>query len=215
MIKLKRRLPKVFTLLSAFLMSWMIFTASIVNATPDPVEVSWYVTGVSGTPIDGASLTIYWSTSTSGPFAPVPADSPDVYVYDKIANVKQNPIATGYWNPEMPHGMAVCALHPKGGLAGLYFYVEITASGSTWYWPVATSTKPGSPSWTPVAATGSPSGYAADIGTGPGTAYPTCGLLSSPFVIPEAPGGPVMAVVSMTIAFWAYLMVQKRKIPVP
>jgi uncharacterized repeat protein (TIGR01451 family) len=150
-----------------------------VGADPDPspVEVSWYVTDTSNAPINGASLTIYWATSPNGPFAIMPYDYGETYILDKIANIRRNPIYTGYWNPDHPNGMAVCDLHPgPGGISGLYFYVRIDYGMYSWYWPVATSYKPGTPSWGPVAASGSPSGYAAagpGIGNGPTTAYPT------------------------------------------
>ncbi|MCW3986469.1 MAG: hypothetical protein NWE91_08720 [Candidatus Bathyarchaeota archaeon] len=170
--------------LSLSILFWIILTATLVNATsppatlsPSPVEVSWYVTEVSGTPIDNASLTIYWANSTTGNFTVMPADDgAGTYVYDKIADVRQNPIFSGYWNPNYTHGRAVCDIHPAGGLSGLYFYVEIEYESAVWYWPVKTSYKPGDPAWQPVNASESPSGYAAagpGIGTGPTTAYPT------------------------------------------
>ena len=147
------------------------------SATPEPVEVSWYVTDASSAPIDGASLTIYWATWPSGPFTKMPADDgAGTYIKDKIANVRQNPAKSGHWNPDHPNGMAVCDVHPKGGISGLYFYTRIDYGTHSWYWPLATSYKLGDPSWVPVVASGSPSGYAAagpGIGNGPTTAYPT------------------------------------------
>jgi len=205
---------------------WAISAAPKVNAMPDPVEVCWYVTDISGTPINGASLTIYWSTSTSGPFTVFPAeDALGNYLLDKVNGVttdppgppkmsgpKQNPIISGYWNPTYTAGMAICDLHPIGGLSGLYFYAQIEYDLVVEYWPTATSIKPGDPSWTPVSASGSPSGFAAagpGIGTGPTTAYPT--HPPPPPVIPEVPLGPVMATVSMMTALVAYVGIRRRK----
>jgi hypothetical protein len=202
-------------LLSLPILLWTMLTATMVNANPDPVNVAWYVTDAGGTPIDGASLTIYWATSPGGPFTVMPEDDPDgTYVLDRIPDpdVKQNPIYTGYKNPEYPHGMAICDVHPKEGLEGLYFYVEINYDSVVEYWPTATSYKPGEPGWEPVEASGSPSGYAAagpGIGTGPTTAYPT--RPPPPHVIPEVPLGSVMATVSMIIAFGAYFGLRRRK----
>jgi hypothetical protein len=154
-----------------------IFVWPRVSATPDPVGISWYVTGTSSTPIDGANLTIYWATSPNGPFTIMPFDDgAGTYILDRIANVRQNPIITGYWNPDHPSGMAVAEVHPQGGISGLCFYARIDYGVYSWYWPVASSYKPGDPSWAPVVASGSPSGYAADgpaIGNGVTTAYLT------------------------------------------
>jgi hypothetical protein len=154
-----------------------IFVWPRVSATPDPVGISWYVTGTSSTPIDGANLTIYWATSPNGPFTIMPFDDgAGTYILDRIANVRQNPIITGYWNPDHPSGMAVAEVHPQGGISGLCFYARIDYGVYSWYWPVASSYKPGDPSWAPVVASGSPSGYAAAgpaIGNGVTTAYPT------------------------------------------
>jgi hypothetical protein len=191
-----------------------MFKAPSVSANPDPVTVSWYVTDSGGTPLDGTSITVYWATSPSGPFTEMPAGSgpPGTYVLDKIAGAYQNPVYTGDWNPTYPHGMAVCDIHPKGGLSGLYFYVNITKGTFSLCWPTATSTKPGDPSWASVLASGSPSGYAAagpGIGTGPTTAYR---LWPPPPVIPEVPLGPIMAVASMMTAFGAYSGLRRRKI---
>ena len=181
-----KKLLLIVVLAFALLTPLLVQTAS---ANPDPVEVSWHVTDTGGNSINGAKLTIYWATSTSGPFTVFPAqDALGNYIIDKINGVttdppgppkmsgpKQNPIISGYWNPTYTAGMTICDLHPKGGLSGLYFYVKIEAGSDVWYWPVAASTKPGDSSWAPVAAS-TPSGYAAagpGIGTGPTTAYPT------------------------------------------
>lgn len=154
-----------------------IFVWPRVSANPDPVGISWYVTGTSSTPIDGANLTIYWATSPNGPFTIMPFDDgAGTYILDRIANVRQNPIITGYWNPDHPSGMAVAEVHPQGGISGLCFYARMDYGVYSWYWPVASSYKPGDPSWAPVVASGSPSGYAAAgpaIGNGVTTAYPT------------------------------------------
>ena len=141
------------------------------SASPEPLNVSWYVTDASNAPIDGASLTIYWATSASGPFTTM---APSI-VEDKIANKFQNPITTGYWNPAHPHGMAVADLHITS-VSSYYFYVAVQYGTYVWYWPTASSTKPGDSTWHPVAASGSPSSYAASgngFGNGPSTAYPT------------------------------------------
>ncbi|MEM3760871.1 MAG: hypothetical protein QXZ02_07180 [Candidatus Bathyarchaeia archaeon] len=193
-----------------------VLIASVVKA--EPVNVAWYVTDGFGNPIDGAKLTIYWATSPSGPFNVMPADDgAGTYIEDKIANVRQNPIYTGYWNPNHTSGMAVCDIHPKGGLNGLYFYVKIEYDSTVEYWPTALSYKPGDPSWAPVAASGSPSGYAAagsGIGNGVTTAYPTC-VCPPQQVIPEVPFGTVMAMVSLVSAFGAYFGLRKRKSVMP
>ena len=205
---------KLFTLICLILLLYSMFSA-LVKANPDPVNVSWYVTDVSGVPIDEAALTIYWSTSTGEPFTIMPADDEaGTYIDDKIAKVRQNPIHTGYWNPTYPHGMAVCDVHPKQGVEGLYFYVKIEYDSEVKYWPLENSYKPGDPDWQPVPASGSPSGYAAagpGIGTGPTTAYPT--ELPPSQVIPEVPLGPALAAVSMTVAIGAYIGMRKRKTP--
>lgn len=205
------RTAKTFVLL--LLTAALLMVVSAPSAKAEPVNVCWYVTDVSGIPVDGAALTIYWSTSTSGPFTVMPADDgTGNYVEDRIADIRQNPIITGYWNPTYPHGMGNADVHPSGGLNGLYFYVKIEYDAIVEYWPTQNSYKPGDPDWTPVAASGSPSGYAAagpSIGTGPTTAYPTRGPPLS--VIPEVPIGPVMATVSMIAAFGAYFGIRKRK----
>lgn len=135
------------------------------------LNVSWYVTDASNAPIDGANLTIYWATSANGPFNKMIP----LIVQDKIANAFQNPITTGYWNPAHPHGMAVADLH-IGSVSRYYFYVVVQYGTSVWYWPIASSTKPGDTTWHPVAASGTPSSWAASgngFGNGPTTAYPT------------------------------------------
>jgi hypothetical protein len=191
---------------------FMVLIVSTVKA--DPVNVAWYVTDSFGNPVDGAKLTIYWATSSSGPFTIMPAnDGAGTYVFDEIAKVRQNPIYTGRWNPDHPHGMAVCDIHPKGGLDGLYFYVKIEYGSTVKYWPTALSYKPGEPSWAPVAATGSPSGYAAagpGLGNGVTTAYPTY-VCPPQLAIPEVPLGTIVAMVSLVSAFGAYFGLRKRK----
>jgi hypothetical protein len=192
-------------------------------ANPDPLEVSWNITDVYGNPINGAKLTIYWSTSTNGPFSIVPADTATVFVVDKVDGVtsdppgppkmsgpKQNPIISGYWNPTYTAGMAICDLHVTG-ISGYYFYAKIEAGSDVWYWPVATSTKPGDATWAPVAASGSPSGYATagnGMGTGPTTAFPT-----RPPPTPGAPEFPIdtAAIVSVTAMLFFALTVKRKK----
>jgi hypothetical protein len=196
----------------------LIIIISTPLAKAEPVDVCWYVTDISGTPVDGARLTIYWATSPSGPFTMMPADDgTGNYILDRIAGVRQNPVITAYWNPTYPHGMANSDIHPKSeSLNGLYFYVKIEYDTVVKYWPTANSYKPGDPSWTPVTASGSPSGYAAagpGIGTGPTTAYPTNG--PPPPVIPEVPLGPVLATATMIGAFGAYAGIRKRKTHIP
>jgi uncharacterized repeat protein (TIGR01451 family) len=142
-----------------------------VCAYPDPLNVSWYVTDASNAPIDGASLTIHWATSASGPFTAMPSS----IVQDKIADAFQNPITTGYWNPAHPHGMALADLHITS-VSSYYFYAEVQYGTYVWYWPIASSYKPGDSTWQPVAASGSPSSCAASgngFGNGPSTAFPT------------------------------------------
>lgn len=53
-----------------------------------PVDVTWLILDHNGNPVDGASVTIYYSQSTNGPFTPVPA----TIVEDQIANVYRNPV---------------------------------------------------------------------------------------------------------------------------
>ena len=212
---MNKTLIKSFALLSLSAVLFTIISIPMVKA--NPVEVCWYVTDISGIPIDGARLTIYWATSPSGPFTQMPADDGEgTYILDRIADVRQNPVITGYWNPTYPHGMAVSDIHPNGGLNGLYFYVKIEYDTVVEFWPTENSHKPGDESWAPVAASGSPSGYAAagpGIGTGPTTAYPTHG--PPPQVIPEVPLGPILATVTMIGAFGAYVGIRKRRIHIP
>lgn len=208
------RKKRSFILNSTLSILLILFITPMAKANPDPVNVSWYVTDANGTPLDGASITIYWATYPSGPFTIMPADDENTYVQDKLPqpNIKRNPIFTGYWNPDYPHGMAVCDIHPSEGLDGLYFYVEISYNSVTWYWPTAQSQKPGDSSWAPVAASGSPTGCAAygpEIGTGPTTAYPTSGPPTQ--VIPEIPLGSVLAAATIIGAFGAFHFSRKRK----
>jgi hypothetical protein len=162
-------------------------------ADPDPVNVSWLILDPNRNPIDGASVTIYYSQSTNGPFDPVPSNDPETktYVLDFIAdpNVRRNPIFSGYWNPEHPKGIARADIHVTQ-LSQWYFYIKINYRNLLGYWPLATSTKPNDPDWAPVAAS-TPTGYAAKgngIGTGVSSAY-----LAPSFVIPFIPLGPLAA----------------------
>jgi hypothetical protein len=192
----------------------MILAPTIVKANPDPVAVSWLVLDSSGNPIDGAWLTIYYSTSTSGPFTPVPADTVHIYVEDRIPSpyIRRNPVISGYFNPDHDEGVAFADVHVPA-VENYCFYVEINYDSMQWYWPIATSKKPGDPSWDPVMATGSPSGYAASgngIGNGPTTAYKTRPPPDK--IIPEVPLGPIFASIAMIGAFGAYFGVRKRKL---
>jgi len=200
---------KLFLALAIPLLLWTILVAPKVNASPDPLNVSWYVTDSGGNPIDNAHLTIYWSTSTSGPFTQMSSS----IVEDKIASAYQNPFITGYWNPTYQHGYALADLHITS-VGSYYFYVTIDYDAQpTWYWPVATSVKPGDPTWTSVVATGSPSGFAASgsgFGNGITTAYPT--QPPPPQVIPEVPLGPAMALLSMMVASVIYVGMKRRKV---
>ncbi|NWG10440.1 hypothetical protein HXY33_01625 [Candidatus Bathyarchaeota archaeon] len=203
------------SLVTVSIILWVMLSTPTVRA--DPVAVSWLVKDATGTPIDGAWLTIYYSTSPEGPFTTVPADAGSIYVEDRIANpdVNRNPVISGYWNPDHNTGLAFADVHVPG-VEGFYFYVEINYASNTWYWPIATSIKPGDSSWAPVLAPGSPTGYAASgngIGNGPTTAYPTCPPPDK--VIPEVPLGPLMATTSMIVAFGAYFGLRKRKLAAP
>jgi len=160
-----------------------VFAAIPVMA--NPLNVAWYVTDSGGNPLDGAGLTIYWSTSPDGPFTSM---DPSI-VEDKIAGVFQNPVVTGRWTSDHDQGIALADLRITS-VSSYYLYSKITDGAQVWYWPVATSYKPGDLTWEPVAASGSPSGYAATgngFGNGVTTAYPT-----DPFQ--EIPEFPTMAI---------------------
>jgi hypothetical protein len=207
----------VWSLVITCVILWVMFSASTAKANPDPVAVSWFVKDAGGTPIDGAWLKIYYSTSPNGPFSLVPANMGSIYVEDRIPDpdVRRNPVISGYWNPDHNKGIAFADVHVPG-VGGYYFYVEINYGTNTWYWPIATSTKPGDPSWVPVLAPGSPTGYAASgngIGNGPTTAYPTSPPPNK--VVPEVPLGPLMATSSMIAAFVAYVGLRKRRPTAP
>jgi len=148
----------------------------MVRAEPDPVSVAWLVMDMTGTPVNGASLTLYYATSNPGTFAVIPASN----VLDKLPNpnVNRNPIFSGFYNPDLSAGIAFANIDEKdlGTPSSLWYYVSITFGSDTWIWPTATSTKPGDPTWAPVIHTGSPSGYAAyhpGVGNGVTTGYPT------------------------------------------
>jgi len=194
---------RMIILFLAFTSLLFILALPKVNANPDPVNVSWLILDPSGHPLDGASVTIYYSQSTNGPFTPVPA----TIVEDQIANVFRNPIISGYWNPDHPKGIARADIHVTH-LSQWYFYIKINYNNLRGYWPLATSTKPDHPNWAPVAAR-TPSGYAAEgngIGTGPSTAY-----LAPSFVIPFIPLGPLAAAASMIVTSGLYVKFRKRK----
>lgn len=171
--EMMRLVFKELILLSVIMLFGAILGAPRVRASPDPVSVAWQVL-VGGTPVNGASLTIYYATSNPGAFAIVPAAN----VLDKVAtpNVNQNPIFTGDYASYSGIAFANIDETGLGTPSSLWFYVSITYGSETWIWPVATSTKPGDPTWVPVADSSSPSGYAAQhegIGNGPTTAFPT------------------------------------------
>jgi hypothetical protein len=186
-----------------------------------PLVVAWYVTDAAGTPIDGAWLTIYYCRNTTGPFIPVPANDPTTYVEDLIAasdgSVHRNPVITGYWNPDKPAGIAFADVHVLS-ISKYYFYVTINDGSSISYWPTSASIKPledgtPDPTWYPVLAAGSPSGYAASgngLGTGPTTAFPTCQPPTN--VIPEVPLGPSIAAATMILGLLGYVSVRRRKL---
>jgi len=167
---------KELILLSVIALFGAILGVSMVRADPDPISVAWLVMDPAGTPVNGASLTIYYATSNPGTFAIIPASN----VLDKLPNpnVYRNPIFSGYYNPDLSAGIAFANIIEKdlGDPSSLWYYVSITYGSDTWIWPVATSTKPGDPSWAAVVHPGSPSGYAAyhpGMGNGVTTAYPT------------------------------------------
>jgi len=177
----------------------------------DPVTVSWLILDQNGHPLDGASVTIYYSQSTTGPFTPVPANdqATNTYVKDLIAgqNVRRNPIISGYWNQDHPKGIAFADVHVTQ-LSKWYFYIKINYNNLVGYWPLATSTKPDNPDWAPVKAS-TPTGYAAEgngIGTGPSTAYLTPSL-----VVPFIALGPSAAALSMIVTSGLYVKFRKRK----
>ena len=200
---------RMIILILAFTSLLVIVALPKVHA--DPVNVSWLILDQNGHPLDGASVTIYYSQSTTGPFTPVPANDPatNTFVKDLIAgqNVRRNPIISGYWNSEHPKGIARADVHVTQ-LANWYFYVKINYGSLHGYWPLATSTKPGNPDWAPVAAS-TPTGYAAEgngIGTGLSNAYLTPSL-----VIPFVPLGPLAAALSMIVTSGLYVKFRKRK----
>ena len=161
----------------------VLLAFSFTKTYANPLNTAWYVTDSSNNTLNGAHLTIYWSTSTSGPFTAMASS----VVEDKVAGAYQNPVITGYWNPSHPDGMAVVDLHITH-VGNYYFYVKIEYNSLVWYWPTATSTKPGDSSWASVSASGSPSGYAATgdgLGNGPTTAFSTKGPPVHPPVVPE------------------------------
>jgi hypothetical protein len=101
-------------------------------------------------------------------------------VTDHVASdANQNPIITGDYNHDHSSGYAFCDIKITGQTK-YYFYVQVDYKGQTWYWPTSGSQKPlkgggFDSTWAPVAASGSPSGYAAaqdSIGNGVSTAYP-------------------------------------------
>ena len=184
-----------------------------VLANPDPLNVVWIIQDSTGTPVNGATLEIYNSTSPNGPFTKTPAE----VVEDKIGGVFRNPIISGYWNPDHPVGIAWADLHIQA-VSSYYFYVVISYQGAVWYWPTAMSYKPGDPSWSTtylIASTGptrSPSGFVASgngLGNGVTTAYPTRGPPNN--LIPDVPIGPSVAAVSMIIGFAAYVGIRRRR----
>lgn len=200
---------KMIILFLAFTSLLVILALPEVHA--DPVNVSWLILDQNGHPLDGASVTIYYSQSTSGPFIPVPANdlATNTYVKDLIAdqNVRRNPIISGPWNSQYPKGIAFADVHVTQ-LSKWYFYIKINYGSLLGYWPLATSTKPDNPGWAPVVAS-TPSGYAAEgngIGTGPSTAY-----LAPSLVIPFIPLGPLAAASSMIVISGLYVKFRKRK----
>ncbi len=198
-----KKIAKEIVLLLTFLLLGAIYAAPRAKASPDPLLVSWCITDAAGTPIDGAEVEIYWSTSPSGPF-----DAMDnSIVEDRITMVGgtyfHNPIVSGYFNKDKPAGWAVADLHITS-VPDYYFYVKIKWEGQSEpnYWPKATSFKPGDETWgypeEVVDASGCPSGYAATgngFGNGPTTAYPT--NPPPPWYIPEVPFGTVVSFLSM------------------
>lgn len=208
----------VFTLLCVILASPMVRSAQAASG----ITVSWTIANDSGMPVDGAKLTIYYATSPNGPFTKMPADTTSEYIIDeingclsdppKILGPRQNPIVSGYWNPDHPHGMAIASIRVSGTLPSHWFYVKIEYDEVTEYWPQMNSIKPGDAAWAPVIAGGSPTGCAAagnGIGNGPTTGYPNHSPPDN--VVPEVPLGPAIAVGSMGIGLIAYVGFRRRK----
>jgi hypothetical protein len=197
------------TLILAF--AALLVIVALPKVYADPVNVSWLILDQNGHPLDGASVTIYYSQSTSGPFTQVPANdlATDTYVKDLIAghDVRRNPVISGYWNPDYPKGIAFADVHVTH-LPKWYFYVKISYGSLYGYWPLATSTKQDAIGWAPVAAS-TPTGYAAEgngTGTGPSTAY-----LAPSLVIPFIPLGPLAAASSMIVVSGLHVKFRKRK----
>jgi len=171
------------------------------------LDTAFYITDASNNPLNGVSITIYYATSTSGPFTPMPS----TIVYDKVAGTNENPIVTGYWNPTHNNGIGLAQLSISG-VSGYYFYCKLQYNSQTWFWPIATSTKPGDSTWAPVAASGSPTGYAAagnGFGNGVTTGFPDN---APPFnTVPEVPIGIITASLAMAAGCGVYFGGKKLK----
>src|SRR4030042_5891896 len=125
-----RAILQALTILS--LLQLIFLSVASFKANPDPLNTGWYVTDFYGNPVNGAHLTIYYSTSPSGSFTAIPSS----IVEDRIANAYQNPVITGFWNNDHPAGMAKVDLHLQQ-ISGYYFYVIIEYNSITWQWPLA------------------------------------------------------------------------------
>lgn len=213
---------KELVLLLSFLMICAVTLVPRAKADPEPENVCWLVLDpITFEPINDAWLTIYYSASVGGPYNVVPAYDPVTqwHVYDKIADTNQNPIISGYWNPDHVDGLANADLHVTG-ISGYYFYVKIEKPLGTLidYWPKADSIKPTHPEWglVPpntegfVSAPGIGAGYVAmgnGLGNGPTTAYPT--EIPPPPVIPEVPFGTIVSFLSMFIVLGGFVGIRR------
>jgi hypothetical protein len=135
---------------------------------PGDISIAWFVTaeqpyignptdGYGSTPLDRAWITIYWNQTPSGNFSQILPSQ----VWDRVANVTQNPIVTGHWNPTYFGGTAFADIDSRGKM-DWYMYVEVknSAGHHLCYWPTANTTPdPDHPDALVVSAN-TPSGYA-------------------------------------------------------
>jgi hypothetical protein len=168
------------------------------------MSIAWLVTDFSGTPLNGATITIYYSASANGPFAPLSASN----VQDILASIDRNPIITAGKNPDHDDGigLAKIKLNPA---PQYYYYAQVTYGSKSWYWP--TPENANGQSWC-VASSGSPTGFVASgngVGCGVTTAHITRGPPET-HTVPEVPFGPVVAAAAMAVGLVAFVKIRKK-----